>query len=152
MLYLTVKNALPWFNQLSNIDKKCFSKSDRVALIEEKDCSRNSYTFILAISQDTENQLVGYICISNIKLDHCSRILKFAVLPIYQGHGIGYNLLIETIKIVKLARISHIRLHVASFRHTAMYLYKKLGFVVISHIKDYYDIGKDAYHMELALQ
>lgn len=152
MSYLVVKNALPWFNQLFNIDKKCFSKSDRIALIEEKDCSRNSHTFILAVSQDTENQLVGYICISSMKLDHCARILKFAVLPLYQGRGIGYKLLIETIKVVKSTRISHIRLHAATFRHTAIHLYKKLGFVVISHIKDYYDMEKDAYHMELALQ
>lgn len=142
------KNVKTYFSQLEHIDKHCFAKSDHVATIELIDCNRPAYTYVLAISMTKPGAVIGYLCLSNIRLEKCARILKFAVLPEYRGQGAGRGLLGRAIEIAQAARIQCLRLHVATFRVPAIHLYKEAGFEIKETLKDYYAPNKDAYCME----
>jgi hypothetical protein len=77
---VVVKNVTKHFSELEHIDKRCFAKSDNVATIELGDCNRPAYTFVLAMRNNgAKDMVIGYLCLSNIKLEQCARILKVRI-------------------------------------------------------------------------
>lgn len=98
-----------------------------------------------------DEKLIGYICCMTV-LDEAS-VNNFAVLPEYQGEGVGTALLREMILLLKGKgkAMAKLWLEVRVSNRGAYGLYKKMGFEDIYRRKDYYQTPvEDAYILELA--
>ncbi|MCE4617254.1 MAG: ribosomal protein S18-alanine N-acetyltransferase [Desulfurococcales archaeon] len=77
-------------------------------------------------------------------------ILSIAVLPEFQGKGIGSRLLAEGLKRMrKLHHVDNVYLEVRVSNIMAINFYKKFGFEIKTVIPHYYRDGEDAYLMEI---
>jgi [ribosomal protein S18]-alanine N-acetyltransferase len=96
-----------------------------------------------------DEKLIGYICCMTV-LDEAS-VNNFAVLPEYQGEGVGTALLREMILLLKGEDMAKLWLEVRVSNSGAYGLYRKMGFEDIYRRKDYYQAPvEDAYILELA--
>ena len=73
--------------------------------------------------------------------------MTIAVLPEFQGRGIGEKILSESIKRAKNHGAKYMTLEVRVDNLPALQLYKKFGFQIIGRIKKYYMGGEDAFTM-----
>ncbi len=100
---------------------------------------------------------VGY-CIYYIKPIFSLRSFKkkaiiysVAIDRNFRRKGFGEKLLRESIKEMKLNRISSVLLYVNVNNLSAINLYRKIGFRIVKKVKDVCGIGKACYEMELKL-
>lgn len=73
--------------------------------------------------------------------------MTLAVLPEFQGRGIGKRLLVEMIQRAKLRGASSMILEVRVSNVPALHIYQKFGFKIIGRMKRYYASGEDALTM-----
>ncbi len=79
-------------------------------------------------------------------------IISIGVLPEVRRIGIGYNLLLRTLRSLKHHYdANEVYLEVRVSNTPAINLYKKLNFQIINVIKGYYHDGEDAYLMARVL-
>ena len=96
-----------------------------------------------------DEKLIGYICCMTV-LDEAS-VNNFAVLPEYQGEGVGTALLRAMILLLQEKAMAKLWLEVRVSNSGAYGLYKKMGFEDTYRRKDYYQAPvEDAYILELA--
>ncbi|MFP3310272.1 MAG: ribosomal protein S18-alanine N-acetyltransferase [Caldivirga sp.] len=92
---------------------------------------------------------------SNIKRGSIVRkghIVSIGVLPQYRRIGIGYNLMVRSMRALKhFYRASEVYLEVRVSNKPAISLYEKLGYRVVDVVKGYYHDGEDAYIMATSL-
>jgi len=114
-------------------------------------------TFIVA---EKSEEIVGYIMcrierrISDFRLVGIVRkghVISIAVLPEYRRQSIGYLLMLEAIKAMKIYNAEECVLEVRRSNISAVNLYRKMGFKAIRTLYGYYANGEDAYRMACKL-
>ena len=78
--------------------------------------------------------------------------MTIAVLPEFQGRGIGKKLLIELLKNAKLRGAKSMIFEVRVSNVPALHIYQKFGFKIIGRMKRYYMSGEDALTMRADLE
>ena len=73
--------------------------------------------------------------------------MTIAVLPEFQGRGIGKKLFAEIIERAKKRGAKLMIFEVRVNNDSAIHIYKKFGFKIVDRIKDYYMGGEDAFRM-----
>ncbi len=106
------------------------------------------YGDIIGWLANYEDESVGFI-LAKQAVDTAD-ILSFAVLPNFQGRGIGRQLLDQLIKNIEIP----IFLEVSVENKLAIHLYQSMGFEIMTTRRNYYDklgsqSSKDAYLMRL---
>jgi len=95
---------------------------------------------------DHDGRLVGYICPMQL-LDE-GHILNVAVHPDCRGRGIGELLVQRVLGDCRLGDADFVSLEVRPSNHSALALYRRLGFEETGRRKRYYENGEDAILME----
>lgn len=98
---------------------------------------------------EVNGKLVGYI-IGDVRGNH-GHVVSIAVDAQHRREGVGKCLMKVLIKKFKEMNIKTVRLEVAVSNTDAQLFYKKMGFMTISCIKNYYSNGEDAFLMEKRL-
>ncbi len=112
---------------------------------------------IFLVATDPRGDVVGYVmCRIETGYSFFERgkpvrkghVISIGVLPEHRRKGVGYSLMLEAIKRMKmLYGVDEIYLEVRVSNYPAISLYRKLGFRVVDVIKGYYLDGEDAYLM-----
>ncbi len=81
-----------------------------------------------------------------------AQIMRLAVAPVYQGHGLGLFLVESLVKTARSLLAEEITLEVRASNVPAQRTYQHMGFMVCGRRPKYYkDNGEDAILMRLAL-
>jgi len=113
--------------------------------------------FIVA---EKESMIVGYIMcrieyglsvLHKFKIARKGHIVSLAILEQHRRKGLGLNLVEEAIHALKDKGCSEIFLEVRVSNSSAIQLYQKLGFNIVSTIRWYYRDGEEAYTMGMTL-
>ena len=105
---------------------------------------------------EKDGKIVGYImcrveyglsAIQKFRIARKGHIISLAMLEQHRRKGLGLNLVQEALQALKDRGCSEIYLEVRVSNLSAVRLYKKLGFKIISTIRGYYRDGEDAYMM-----
>ena len=140
--------------RLRSIEKQSFNKEDSMVGTLHKEVVKAANRVVLAEDPGCGGVegVVGYLIYSNnLKQEGCSRILKVAVAKASRNQGAGAALISAACDLSRAERSPAMQLHVALSRTPAHRLYLRHGFVVLSHLPDYYAEGRDAYLMEKRL-
>lgn len=96
--------------------------------------------YLLALDND---KIIGYVG-AWLLLDE-AHITNVAIMPEYRGRGIGTQMMVEFIRIVKERGITAMTLEVRPSNKVALVLYDRLGFKSVGLRKGYYqDNGESA--------
>ncbi len=74
-------------------------------------------------------------------------ITNLAVVPAWQGRGLGRRLLEQVLITARYRRLNHLILEVYTTNRRAIALYERAGFVITDYLPRYYKSGADAYTM-----
>ncbi|CAG8583471.1 28114_t:CDS:1 [Dentiscutata erythropus] len=162
------------------MERKTFPKNEIMAIKEEIAKKTNTLLITYNLSTENEKQnfennksnkrnkesserkkndvskkvikIFGYLIYSHISLSTSpvTRILKLCIHPSSRRNGLGSMLLEYTIKKTGVPQKSRADLYVDTERLNAINLYHKVGFKIKDQVKDYYEIGRDAWLMELS--
>ena len=137
-MQVTIENAsIRHLDTLWEIEKKCFEAE---AFTKEQIAQLlKSYSSIGLIAK-VNRQIVGFI-IGTIYRERnvlSGHILTIDVLPEHRRKGIGLKLLQEMEKIFKEKNIKTCCLEVREDNIAALALYRKLGYVEVGKLKNYY--------------
>ena len=123
---------------IMEVEKQCFTLPwSREAFYNE--IHQNRFAHYLILEED--NKVIGY-CGAWLVVDE-AHITNIAVLPAYQGRGLGKVLLSSMIKECMLQAIKRMTLEVRESNLVAQSLYKKLGFVEGAIRKNYYSDNQE---------
>ncbi len=126
------------------IEQQSFeSPWSRMSFLDELSC-KDSWSFGARFSSGCQEQeLIAYIC-SRMIADEL-HIMRIAVAPGWQCHGLGSRILEKSLSIgLEKGAVSSL-LEVSSSNHKAIRLYSKFGFQVIGKRRGYYQgTGEDA--------
>jgi ribosomal protein S18 acetylase RimI-like enzyme len=101
--------------------------------------SSNKYQYLKASTTDN-GMLTGYIAYRIRREEFTMEIVSLAVSPKYRRFGIAKGLMNYAIRKAEESRVvDSILLHVSIFNFPAQRLYRSLGFVPSSWIKNYYE-------------
>ncbi len=107
--------------------------------------------FLLMTDYKREN-IIGFIGLSIRRKKRDLHITNIAVLPIWQGIGIGSYLIEIAFNEAEKLKLPKVSLEVKLSNQKAHWIYKKKGFKDITLLREYYeDDGEDAYEMEYIL-
>lgn len=84
-----------------------------------------------------KGRLLGFVLARAVADE--AEILTIAVLPDWQGHGLGRKLMDAVLAKVHSDRVESIFLEVDETNQSAVALYRKLGFFEVGGRKDYYE-------------
>ena len=98
------------------------------------------------VALDAAGVVLGYICAMQV-LDE-GHILNVAVAPEARGRGIGRLLVERVLADCRAAEAAFVSLEVRVSNHSAIELYRRIGFVECGRRKKYYENGEDAIMME----
>lgn len=118
---------------IHSIDLCCFKEESWSKELIEKELSKSETHYLLCSS---ENQYVAYLSFSSILGD--VNLDRIAVLPEFQGRGVGYKFMNEFINLVKKQGNNSVFLEVRSGNESALNLYKKCNFKIDCIRKKYY--------------
>ena len=113
-------------------------------------------TFILAYNKDDPKQIIGYIMwrvergLSSFGLEHVKKahLVSLAVLQNYRRKGIANELLLRSMELIRVFKISEYVLEVRVSNSGAVRLYQEIkNFKIIRIIGHYYRDGEDAFYM-----
>ena len=123
---------------IMEVEKQCFTLPwSREAFYNELHQNRFAHYLIL----EEDDNVIGY-CGAWLVVDE-AHITNIAVLPAYQGRGLGKVLLSSMIEECKLRAIERMTLEVRESNLVAQSLYKKLGFVEGAIRKNYYSDNQE---------
>lgn len=125
--------------RVMSIDSECFTDAWSERTITDE--VNNHFVYIANIDDIS----VGYIDVVDL-VDEWS-VMRVAVSPKYQNHGIGARLISYIETMAKSQNIGLISLEVDEKNHKALSLYSKLGYITRRIRKDYYPNGSDAIEM-----
>ncbi|MBC7714966.1 MAG: ribosomal protein S18-alanine N-acetyltransferase [Rhizobacter sp.] len=103
----------------------------------------------LLISVEENKIILGFALFDVVSADSFAHLFKIVVTPDVRGKGIGKNLLIEALKVLKERDIKKIFLEVEEYNTHAIRLYESLGFKIIHKKKHFYSSGATALIMTL---
>jgi len=120
------------------LEHKCFTMPwSRNAFYNE--LHQNQYAHYLVLEEN--EQIIGY-CGAWLVIDE-AHITNIAILPTFQGRGLGEALLCEMIEQCREKGIERITLEVRVSNIVAQGLYKKLGFTEGAIRKNYYSDNQE---------
>ena len=123
---------------IMEVEKQCFTLPwSREAFYNELHQNRFAHYLIL----EEEGNVIGY-CGAWLVVDE-AHITNIAVLPAYQGRGLGKVLLTSMMEECKLRAIERMTLEVRESNLVAQSLYRKLGFVEGAIRKNYYSDNQE---------
>ena len=123
---------------IMEVEKQCFTLPwSREAFYNELHQNRFAHYLIL----EEDDNVIGY-CGAWLVVDE-AHITNIAVLPAYQGRGLGKVLLSSMIEECKLRAIERMTLEVRESNLVAQSLYRKLGFVEGAIRKNYYSDNQE---------
>ena len=123
---------------IMEVEKQCFTVPwSREAFYNELHQNRFAHYLIL----EEEGNVIGY-CGAWLVVDE-AHITNIAVLPAYQGRGLGKVLLTSMMEECKLRAIERMTLEVRESNLVAQSLYRKLGFVEGAIRKNYYSDNQE---------
>ncbi|MDH5815953.1 MAG: ribosomal protein S18-alanine N-acetyltransferase [Candidatus Nezhaarchaeota archaeon] len=100
-------------------------------------------TFYVALAN---KEVVGYV-VGAKRSDKCGHVISIAVRSEWRRRGIGSKLMITLLNTFKKKGLKRAFLEVAVSNEGAIVFYKRLGFEVVSLLRNYYPWGEDAYLM-----
>ena len=132
---------------VAEIDEICFDEDgwDEDFFLEELRDEHSDY-----IVGEIEGKIIACAGIK-IYLDEAEG-MTIAVLPEFQGRGIGKKILTEIIKIAKRRGAKSMIFEVRVSNVPALHIYQKFGFKIVGRIKRYYMSGEDALTMSANLE
>jgi len=118
---------------------------------QELDLSFSRHFIISESDEDGKNQIIGYIVFWIIHDE--AQLQRIAVKKDLRGRGIGGLLIREMIRVCALEGVVKGSLEVRATNESALFLYKKFGFVVAGIRKGYYtDTREDALIMSFDIK
>ena len=102
------------------------------------------------VACDFSGRPVGFIFSSKVSGSH-ARIMMFAVDRDFRSMGLGSRLLIRFRQEAMMNGMNHISLEVRPSNMRAVNFYKRHGFVPTEILRNYYNDGGDAVHMDLLI-
>jgi len=138
--------------QVMNINRRCLPENYSSSFFLDLH-KHFPETFIVV---ENEGKIVGYVLcrierrLSDLKLMGLARkghIISIAVLPEYQGQGVGGILIKEAMNAMSLYKAEECVLEVRTNNVPALNLYKKMGLTITRTLHSYYADGADAYKM-----
>ena len=96
-----------------------------------------------------DGRTVGFVACDSNRSEGVAWIATIGVLPTYQGQGIGAALMEAAEATTTLARM---RLNVRPSNHTAIRLYRRIGYEQAGIWPRYYQDGEDAHIFEKVLR
>ncbi len=140
----TIIETATWrdLNGLRHLEQVCFPMDswpllDLIGVL--------TFPGVIRLKAATDNLMVGFIAGDIRDGKNLGWITTLAVLPEYQGRGIGSNLLEECEKLINTPVI---RLNVRISNHAAIRLYRRFGYEQASIWPGYYHDGEDAFILE----
>ena len=133
---LTVRSALlSDIDEIHSIEQSAYSNpwSSNVLL----DCFKPNYWFLTLLYKD---QIVGYSIVSNIVGE--AHLLNLCIGKKFSGLGFGQFLLDKTVLNCKTQECASMLLEVRASNTSAIYIYRKFGFIEIGVRKNYYPSGE----------
>jgi len=127
---------------LRNIERVCFPK-DAWPLLDL--ISVLTFPGVVRLKAQCDKQMVGFIAADIRRTEGIAWIATIAVLPEYQGQGIGSALLQACEALISLNRI---RLCVRPTNDVAIRLYERYGYARVGEWTKYYQDGESALVME----
>lgn len=97
---------------------------------------------------ESDGKAVGYLLILLRRAIRLARLYSIAVDPNYRGGGIARRLLLEGERLAQERGRFYLRLEVSSRNHTAIALYRSLGYQQFGIYRDYYEDHGDAVRMQ----
>ncbi len=138
--------------EITRIQKEGFGTGDRNGVRRYSKKMKKTFYVIM-----DHNKVVGY-CIYYLKLipslkdfEKSSVIHSIAIDNNFRRKGLGENLLRESIKEMRLNKISSVILYVNIKNISAIHLYEKIGFRIIKEVKDVCGQDETCYKMKLEL-
>lgn len=123
---------------IMELEKRCFTVPwSREAFHNE--LHQNQFACYIVLEQ--ENQIIGY-CGAWLVIDE-AHITNVAILPEYQGKGLGKALMNKMIEHSRETGIERMTLEVRKSNLVAQSLYKKLGFQEGAVRKNYYSDNQE---------
>lgn len=111
--------------------------------------------FLVAISEEAgKTKILGYTIaeVEKARNQLHGHILSIAVSKFHRGQGIGSQLLLHLINLLKSKSCSRVFLEVRISNYSAKAFYKKHGFQEAELRRRYYEDGEDAAVMSLTLE
>ena len=146
------KSASSDLDFLEELEKKCFppfQQNNRRAIRY----SLSSPFQKVIIAETTENKITKPIASATLFLyPKTIRLFSIAVLPQFQGEGIGKQLLHHILKIAHSGKFERISLEVRKLDEKLIRFYKKAGFIVTEELPHYYAKKEDGLRMVLTLE
>ncbi|WEV54262.1 ribosomal protein S18-alanine N-acetyltransferase [Leuconostocaceae bacterium ESL0723] len=117
--------------------------------LRELSSPRDRIYLVVAI----DGQLVAFIGIVFRSQEEDLHISNLAVLPVWQGQGIGSELLLAAQRLAQSANLDRVSLEVRRSNEDAQRLYRRQGFEMTELVVAYYlDNQEDALSMRLTLE
>lgn len=146
LVHITRENHPDYLEDILKIEKASFiTPWSREAFMQEL---QNPVSHLWALKVD--NTVAGYVCfwMHNDLL----QVLNIAIHPAKRNQGLGYHLLVETLKKGTADGVEHVWLEVRESNRAARNLYRKVGFDEVGRRPRYYrDTNEDAVSMSLSL-
>lgn len=117
---------------VAEIENACFSKPWSLQSIQNELQNNNAYFWVAIL----DSKVIGYCGMHNA-LDEWY-IANIAVLPEYQGNGLGTILTKQLVDYAQKQKGAFITLEVRPSNHTAVNIYSKLGFEKLGLRKNFY--------------
>ena len=125
------------------IEKKSFKNPWRENAFKREIENDNEFSHIIVARNNNRTiAFIGFTCV----LDE-AHILTFAVHPKFRRRGIGTQLFIYALNMVKSIGAKKVTLEVRISNIPAKSLYKKLGFQIVAMRRKFYPDGEDGYIM-----
>lgn len=132
-------------NALRQVERVCFPKDawpiwDLIGVL--------TLPNVVRLKAVIDDQMVGFIAGDIRPSQQIAWIATIGVLPVYRGRGIGSALLEACEQELK---VESVRLNVRVSNHSAIRLYRSLGYQQVGRWPHYYSDGEDALIMEKEL-
>lgn len=133
--------------ELVTIDQQCFNKYDSYdKKMFENILKENPNSFFILLVDKT---VAGYFIIYRFRKG--GYIESIAILPSFQGMGLGNYMMEYIITHFNQLKYKHITLEVRPTNWKAVRMYEKYGFKAVKTLKNYYKDGADAILMKKLL-
>jgi len=140
---VSIRKALPSdFSKIVEIESLSFRRPYPPELIFSL-LHLHSDMFYVAL---VDGEIVGYV-VGAKRRDGSGHVISIAVRPEWRRRGIGAKLMEVLLNAFKDKGLKKAVLEVAISNEEAVNFYKRLGFKVVTLLKDYYSWGEDAYFM-----
>jgi [ribosomal protein S18]-alanine N-acetyltransferase len=131
---------------LEKIEKDFFPRPWSLQQWEELDESRHYFFNWL-----NESGIVGFALFAHLSGDETAHLLKICLVPEYRGKGHAESFWTQIVASLKVKQVRYVFLEVENSNIIGLNFYKKIGFVTLRSIRNYYSDGVSGTMMQLTL-